>query len=83
MTLYRKKSIEVEAVQWFKPGDHPAVKAQEAAGGGRGFDTGYGQIDHVTGHYLVIPGDWIITGVNGEAYVLKPDVFEASYEEVS
>lgn len=28
------------------------------------------------------PGDWIITGVNGEQYPCKDDVFQKSYEEV-
>ena len=27
-------------------------------------------------------GDWIITGVNGEKYPCKPDIFEKSYEPV-
>ena len=27
-------------------------------------------------------GDWIITGVNGEHYPCKPDIFEATYELV-
>jgi len=26
------------------------------------------------------PGDWIITGVNGEKYPCKPDIFEKTYE---
>ncbi len=26
------------------------------------------------------PGDWIITGVKGEVYPCKPDIFEATYE---
>ncbi len=26
------------------------------------------------------PGDWIITGVKGEQYPCKPDIFEATYE---
>jgi hypothetical protein len=29
------------------------------------------------------PGDWIITGVKGERYPCKPDIFAASYEAVS
>ena len=29
------------------------------------------------------PGDWIITGVNGEKYPCKPDIFEKTYEPVS
>ncbi len=27
-------------------------------------------------------GDWIITGVQGEHYPCKPDIFEATYEKV-
>lgn len=27
-------------------------------------------------------GDWIITGVNGEQYPCKPDIFEKTYEPV-
>ena len=26
------------------------------------------------------PGDWIITGVKGERYPCKPDIFAATYE---
>ncbi len=28
-------------------------------------------------------GDWIICGVKGELYPCKPDIFEATYEEVA
>ena len=28
------------------------------------------------------PGDWIITGVNGERYPCKPEIFEKTYEPV-
>lgn len=27
-------------------------------------------------------GDWLITGVKGEQYFCKPDIFEATYEKV-
>lgn len=27
-------------------------------------------------------GDWVITGVNGEQYPCKPDIFEKIYEPV-
>lgn len=26
------------------------------------------------------PGDWIITGIKGEQYPCKPDIFEKTYE---
>ena len=28
-------------------------------------------------------GDWVIRGVRGEFYPCKPDIFEATYEEVA
>lgn len=33
-------------------------------------------------HVRVHPGDWIITGVEGEKYPCKASVFEATYEAV-
>lgn len=33
------------------------------------------------GDLQVSPGDWIITGVKGEKYPCKPDIFEATYEQ--
>ncbi|WP_419184727.1 hypothetical protein [Botrimarina mediterranea] len=29
------------------------------------------------------PGDWIITGVKGERYPCKPDIFAATYEDAA
>ncbi|KYG34925.1 hypothetical protein [Alkalihalobacillus trypoxylicola] len=26
------------------------------------------------------PGDWIVTGVHGEKYPVKPDIFEKTYK---
>ena len=40
----------------------------------------HGWIDTPEGGHLVCPGDWIITGVNGDLYPCKPDIFEATYE---
>lgn len=34
------------------------------------------------GYMEVSLGDWIITGVAGEHYPCKPDIFEATYESV-
>mgnify|MGYP000964909375 CR=1 FL=1 len=34
------------------------------------------------GQLRAAPGDWIITGVRGEQYPCKPDVFEKTYEPV-
>ena len=40
----------------------------------------HGWIDTLEGGHVVCPGDWIITGVKGEHYPCKPDIFEATYE---
>ena len=38
-------------------------------------------IDTLEGTLHASVGDWIITGVAGEIYPCKPDIFEATYEE--
>lgn len=40
----------------------------------------HGWIDTAEGGHIVCPGDWIITGVKGEKYPCKPDIFAATYE---
>ena len=42
----------------------------------------HGWIDTKEGGHIVCPGDWIITGVQGERYPCKPDIFKATYEEI-
>lgn len=41
------------------------------------------QIIHtLEGDMVASPGDFIITGVNGETYPCKSDIFEKTYEQV-
>jgi hypothetical protein len=42
----------------------------------------HGWIDTLERGHTVCPGDWIITGVKGERYPCKPDIFEMTYERV-
>ena len=42
----------------------------------------HGWIDTLEGGHIVCPGDWIITGVQGEHYPCKADIFAATYELV-
>lgn len=39
----------------------------------------HGWIDTKEGGHIVCPKDWIITGVQGEMYPCKPDIFEETY----
>jgi hypothetical protein len=70
---YRKKPVVVEAVQWFKMGDHPAVIYNHNS---------VPTIRTLEGEMFVPPGYYIITGVKGEHYPCKPDIFEMTYELV-
>jgi len=69
---YRKKPVVIEATQWFKMGDHPAVYQ---SGSSKYYD-----IETLIGAHDVRAGDWIITGVKGEHSICKPDIFELIYE---
>lgn len=40
-------------------------------------------IETLEGTHHANPGDYIITGVKGEIYPCKPDIFEMTYEAVS
>jgi len=43
----------------------------------------HGWIDTTEGGHIVCPGDWVITGVKGEKYPCKPDIFAMTYEAVA
>lgn len=45
-------------------------------------DMSWGCIETLEGRMHVMAGDWIITGVKGEKYPCKPDIFKATYEAV-
>ena len=85
MTKYRKKPAVIEATQWFKIGDHESVKPHYSphacAVCGEPLGVSHGWIDTLEGGHIVCPGDWIITGVKGEHYPCKPDIFEMTYEK--
>lgn len=40
----------------------------------------HGWIDTKEGGHIVCPGDWVIAGVVGERYPVKPAIFEATYD---
>ena len=85
---FRKKPVEVEATQWFKMGDHPEVYKPITAAElnsewerRQGLPAGsIGEIKTLEGCMLVTPGDWIITGVKGEKYPCKDEIFKLTYE---
>lgn len=70
---------EGKVVRYFR---HPAVDGESLCEqcGVRLHEHGW--IDTLEMGHRVCPGDWIITGVKGERYPCKPDIFEATYEKV-
>lgn len=78
MPKFRKKPVVIDAVQFQRDGDHPAVHKDDRS------PTGYAiyTLENTVIAYEVTPGDWIITGVQGEHYPVKPDIFEETYEPV-
>lgn len=95
MTRYRKKPIEIEAVQY--TGDnvneiaefmHTSVFAlQISMDTALRMDGDYRWNKHIRiptleGTMTADCGDWIIKGVKGEFYPCKPDIFNETYEKV-
>lgn len=68
---------EGEVVRYYRHPDVPGDKPCEQCGKPHHI---HGWIDTLEQGHRVCPGDWIITGVEGERYPCKPSIFEASYE---
>lgn len=87
---YRKKPVEIEAMQydgteagmvdvclWAKNSGPTGAGAYEYKDGAMHL-----RIHTLEGVMLAAPGDWIIKGIKGEFYPCKPDIFAASYDPV-
>lgn len=88
MGCYRKKAVEIEAVQ-LTPETLGAIK-QWIGTAARIHTDGIPlgapvklAIDTLEGVMLAEFGDFIIRGVQGEFYPCKPDIFAATYEAVA
>ena len=80
---YRKKPIEVEAVQWSGSNWHEVYAfAGHAVYTSNEADVVVLRVKTLEGELVARPGDWVIKGVQGEFYPCKPDIFEATYEPV-
>jgi hypothetical protein len=89
---YVKKPIPVSAVQWRGHDDPspeapelehwqgPASKNLSRCDKCNYFLSEHARIPTLEGWHIVCPSDWIITGIQGERYPCKADIFEASYE---
>lgn len=72
MPKFRKRPVVIEATQWFKGHYVEGVN-----------DKGTGAfVETLEGPLNVSEGDWIVTGVRGEKYPVKNEIFLATYERV-
>jgi len=87
---FRKKPVVIEAEQW-TPGMIEEIEGVEPVKHDyldhlckhcSNYFRHHGWCGTLEGGHIVCPGDWIITGVQGEKYPCKPDIFEATYEKV-
>lgn len=80
----RKRPVEVEAIQYL-PGK-TCVEVAEFMGAPHDerdcYDDAEWVIETLEGTMVALPGDWIVRGVQGEFYPVKPDIFEQTYEVV-
>ncbi len=82
MSKFRKKPIVIDAVQFSasNPETHLNVNFSTPAPDNEPQRVGKYWISTLEGDLFVSEGDWTITGVQGEHYPCKPDIFEATYE---
>lgn len=92
MKKYRKKPVEIEAVQFsgYNPGEIKEFAGESCMV--EYYDVAYQAgaepmrvcvtIHTLEGDMKVSPGDYVIKGVKGEFYPCRPDIFEATYEAI-
>ena len=84
---YRKKPVVIEVVQFNGEGDMSELElhmldsdsdwtCQQCGNPSRN----HGNVKTLEGWHIACPGDFIITGIKGEHYPCKPDIFEATYD---
>lgn len=72
-----RQGWEGEVVRYFR---HPDVSDDKICEHCRNIMHDHGWVDTLEGGHIVCVGDWIITGVKGEHYPCKPDIFQMTYE---
>ncbi len=83
MSLYRKKPIIIEAIQW--TGDNEVEIKEFCPDAIINHMSEHGiniLIPTLEGTHFATPGCFIIKGVNGEFYPCQEDIFRKTYEEV-
>lgn len=81
MTKYRKRPVEIDALQWTGNNISEICKFMKKDVAHL-LVSGQLYIEKLEGAHHASAGDYIIKGVNGEFYPCKPDIFAKTYEAV-
>jgi hypothetical protein len=79
MPLFRKKPVVIEAIQFVGNFD----EIEQFCGGDAEWRGKELVVATLEGPLHASDKDWIIKGIKGEFYPCKPDIFDATYEEVT
>ena len=85
---YRKKPVVVEAWQWDETRELLNILVENGMKLARYTPhenenfVKYLRVETLEGLFYFLKGDWIVKGVVGEFYPVKPDIFELTYEPV-
>jgi len=77
---FRKKPVVVEAVKWTGANVDEVLGFILAKGSARRGAGNVLHIDTLEGTMTANAGDWIVCGVKGEFYPVKPDIFVETYD---
>ena len=81
MTKYRKKPVVIEAEQWTGTNSLEIFDFADWVVSVSDREKTI-EIKTLEGTMIAREGDWIIKGIQGEFYPVKPDIFEETYELV-
>lgn len=76
---FKGELYEGKVVRYFR---RPGVSGDKACQHCGNIMHVHGWIDTLEGGHIVCPADFVITGVKGEVYPCKPDIFIATYDPV-
>ena len=82
MAEYRKKPVVIDAFQWDGSDECLESVYRELKTGRIARDTNHLYIKTLEGDMTANLGDYIIKGIKGEFYPIKPDIFHKTYEKV-
>lgn len=85
MHKYRKKPVEIEAVQWTGDNRDEIWEFCPLSYFNTDLETGMLSlmVQTLEGSMQASIGDYIIKGVKGEFYPCKPDIFDMTYDKVT